>query len=27
MEKKCFEQYRIASGLTTSTEEQQVGTL
>jgi len=25
--KKCFEQYRIASGLTTSTEEQQVGTL
>ena len=25
--KKCFEQYRIASGLTTSTKEQQVGTL
>ena len=25
--KKCFEQYRIASGLTTSTKEKQVGTL
>jgi len=27
MEKKCFEQYRIASGLTTSTKEKQVSTL
>jgi len=27
METKCFEQYRIVSGLTTSTKEQQVGTL